>query len=506
MVQIRKRWPILTALGIAITYGANNYQLAGIENLRLEPRANRTASSNPNAGFDMSEFGRQLQNDRFFGQTGQDNSAFANIPPWEDMLSVAEKFAIWEDRSKTPAATPPPTRNDLSLPGALPIPLPGNLPSTSFQANAPNAFAAAQPANDMAANNWATNQLLAKRLPSTGASNTPGSFAQDLTAAFPGMTTPRDASGQPITSQPHNDFSRSVPSGSLIQKPVARAADFFGTAATNSTSTNRMRIASFNLGGFGPAKMAKPHVMELLVSILRQYDVIALQSVQSTRDDVLPMIVERLNQSGRSYDYLVGPRVGRDGQREQFAFVFDTSRLETDRFQLYTVDDPEEIMTFDPLVAWFRCKGVAAENAFTFSLVNMHIDPAVAYQEQALLPNLINAIESDGRNEDDWILLGDFAGSTSALTSLHSDAVRFAIQDIPTDVAGERMLDTILFSSRGTAEFTGRSGAFDFLRKHNLSLESALEVSSHMPVWAEFSTIEGAEPGRIAPVDSDRVF
>lgn len=72
--------------------------------------------------------------------------------------------------------------------------------------------------------------------------------------------------------------------------------------------------------------------------------------------------------------------------------------------------------------------------------------------------------------------------------------VRFAVSDIPTDVAGTQMLDTLLFSSRSTTEFTGRAGAFDFLRKYNLSMEQALESSQHMPVWAEFSCFEGADP------------
>ena len=44
---------------------------------------------------------------------------------------------------------------------------------------------------------------------------------------------------------------------------------------------------------------------------------------------------------------------------EQFAFIFDTQRVETDRFQLYTIDDPEDLVTREPLVAWFRVKGVA---------------------------------------------------------------------------------------------------------------------------------------------------
>ncbi len=65
------------------------------------------------------------------------------------------------------------------------------------------------------------------------------------------------------------------------------------------------------------------------------------------------------------------------------------------------------------------------------------------------------------------------------------------------------MLDEILFSGPATVEFNGKVGVYDFLRQHNLSLEQALEVSDHLLIWAEFSAIEGAEPGRIAPVSTD---
>jgi hypothetical protein len=275
-------------------------------------------------------------------------------------------------------------------------------------------------------------------------------------------------------------------------------------AATNSGAVvsrpATLRIASFHVPGLGPTKLAKAHVFEILVRVLRKFDVVALQGIQSSRDDILPLIVERLNQSGRAYDYVIGPRVGRSGMQEQFAFVFDTARLETDRFQLYTVEDPEDLITREPLVAWFRARGIASQHAFTFSMINVDIEPTRADRERQILPNLISAIEQDGRREDDWILLGNFAGGDAELHALASRGVRLALVGVPTTIDGSRMLDGITFPGTATVEFTGKAGAFDFLRQFNLTLEQALEVSEHMPIWAEFSTHEGADPGRLAPV------
>ena len=36
------------------------------------------------------------------------------------------------------------------------------------------------------------------------------------------------------------------------------------------------------------------------------------------------------------------------------------------------------------------------------------------------------------------------------------------------------------------------------MKEFNLTLEDALSVSDHLPVWAEFNTYEGGQPGRLA--------
>lgn len=303
----------------------------------------------------------------------------------------------------------------------------------------------------------------------------------------PGLERPRPSDAGHTGLTPNSQKSMKVPPGLMA-----------GTAAMGDQVPS-IRIASFCVQGLGATQLSKPNVVETLVSILRQFDVVALQGVQSDRDDILPMLVERLNQSGRRYDYVIGPRVGEEN-RQQFAFVFDTKRIETDRYQLYSIDDPENLMAYEPLVAWFRCKDARSEHAFTFSLVNLRVHPAKAPREQEFLSNLIHAVVNDGRREDDVILLGDFGGNTSAISSLRVDSVRHAIRDVPTDVSGERMLSGIILPAQATCEYTGRSGVLDFLRKYNLSLERALEISPQMPVWAEFYVLEGAQPGRVAPV------
>ena len=229
--------------------------------------------------------------------------------------------------------------------------------------------------------------------------------------------------------------------------------------------------------------------------MIRQFDVIALQHIQSKQHNIVPELLDKVNQGDRRYDYCIGPRVGTDSNQQQFAFLFDTDRVETDRPQLYTVDDPQALMEFDPLVGWFRCKAVPSDKAFTFTLVNVRLDPLSNGKELKLLPDLIRSVRQDGRSEDDIILLGNFGYSDSEMQSLRNAGMIFALEGIPTTVTGEAMLDNLVFPGRATDEFTGRTGVVDFLRQLNLSIDQAYQISTHMPIWAEFFATEGGSPG-----------
>lgn len=268
-------------------------------------------------------------------------------------------------------------------------------------------------------------------------------------------------------------------------------------AKTSTTSAepplrkvDSIRVASFNIQVFGEQKINNPQVMPIIVEILRNFDVIAIQEIRS-QQDIMPLLIDMLNADGRfHYDYVIGPRLGRSHSKEQYAFVFDRSTIEVDRTQLYTVDDPDDLLHREPLVGWFRAR--AGEPAFTFSLVNVHTDPDEVDRELDVLDDVFYAVRDDARREDDVIMLGDFNANDSHLGQLGQipGLVRVVINS-PTNTRGTAQYDNILFHQTATSEFTARGGVFDFLRHYNLSLEQALAVSDHLPVWAEFSVYEG---------------
>jgi deoxyribonuclease-1-like protein len=276
------------------------------------------------------------------------------------------------------------------------------------------------------------------------------------------------------------------------------------SAPVNSSQAS-IRIASFNIQVFGRSKLDKPAVMQTITHIVRQFDVIAIQEIRSRDDDILPQFVEMLNAGGRHYDFVIGPRLGRSVSKEQYAFVFDQQTIEVDRNQLYTINDPSDALHREPFVGWFRARAAPSDQAFTFSLINIHTDPDEVQEEVNVLDDVFAAVRNDGRQEDDAILLGDLNADDKHLGQLGRMANFFpVISGVATTVTGKKQYDNLIFDRLATTEFTGRAGVLDFLREYNLSADAAKEVSDHLPIWAEFSVFEGGQPGRIAARPGDR--
>lgn len=264
-----------------------------------------------------------------------------------------------------------------------------------------------------------------------------------------------------------------------------------------------IRIATFNLQVFGVSKLEKPQVMDIIVRAIRQFDVVAIQEVRAQQQDVVPQLVELLNVGGRHYSYVLGPRQGRTESKEQYAYLFDETTLEVDRTKGYTIKDPDDVLHRPPLVACFRSRGPPPDQAFTFTLVNVHTDPDEVSDEMNRMDDVLYSVRADGRGEDDVILLGDFNTDDHHLGELGRVAgLTAALSGQNTNTRQTSQLDNLFFELPATSEYTGRSGVFDFLRHDNLTLEQALQVSDHLPVWAEFSRVEGGSSTAVAAAPS----
>ena len=253
-----------------------------------------------------------------------------------------------------------------------------------------------------------------------------------------------------------------------------------------------IRIASWALEGFNPTKLANPIARRNLIRVIRQFDIVALQQVSSQERDLIPRIADEANEAGRHYDYVMSDLTGPRDSPEQLAFIFDTGRVQVDRSQTYTVDDPNDNLLYDPLVAWFQTVQPTQDYAWTFSLVNVRVDLGHAREEVALLPNIMAAVRMDGRGEDDVVMTGLFqADDAYLLPTIAGDDVRAAVRSVPTDIFGRHQTSNILMDTKLTSEYIGRGGAFDFVRAYTLNTAEAQTITSHLPVFAEFTANEG---------------
>jgi len=295
-----------------------------------------------------------------------------------------------------------------------------------------------------------------------------------------------------------------IPALDKIAQLIPRATTAPGTEPETAAPPverrgGTIRVASFNIQVFGTSKLANPRVMSVLAEVVRRFDVVAIQEVRSKTQDVIPRFVDQINSTGRHYDFVIGPRLGRTASTEQYTFVFDSASIEIDRSALYTVSDPDDLLHREPLVGWFRVRGPPPEQAFTFSLINIHTDPDETGQELNQLDDVFRSVRDDGRGEDDVILLGDLNVDDHHLGQLGQVSdIRWVLSGIPSNTLGKKLYDNILFTQNATTEFTGRAGVFDLLREFNLTMDEALKVSDHMPIWAEFSVYEGGQAGRVA--------
>lgn len=252
-----------------------------------------------------------------------------------------------------------------------------------------------------------------------------------------------------------------------------------------------IRIASFNIQVFGQSKMDKPLVTQILARIVRQFDVVAIQEIRSQDQTLMDEFVSLVNAGDAHYAYVIGTRQGRTASKEQYAYIYNADRIRVNEKWTYTVIDKYDKLHRPPFVAHFQTMSPSSENPFSFSLINIHTDPDETDQELNVLDDVYRVVANDGSQEDDVILLGDLNVDDQHLGELGRVAdLMWTVSKTPTNTRKSKQYDNILFSRHRSQEFTGNSGVYDFQKRFKLSEKEALEVSDHLPVWAEFQISE----------------
>lgn len=312
-----------------------------------------------------------------------------------------------------------------------------------------------------------------------------------------------------------NDSNQSFLGENASSKGVA------AQLASGPNVTNVIRLAVFKLNPSAPfINHAEP--VRLMAEICRQYDVVALQCLNRSDTTWVKRITDQMNRlgavglqhrlasgGGPRSDYIAISDRGRREGSTQTVIIFNRQTIQLDQSKWYVVDDPDNMFKHDPMVAWFRTRGVPPQRAFTFSMVCMEIDDQNPRKELSQMGLLMRTIRNDGRGEDDIILVGDFQADDRGLDAIRNQAgLGWVVTNHFTNVARDRQYDNIVFSETPTTEFTGRGGCLDFAQQYGLQPIDAAAVAQRLPIWAEFSVFENGQddkaiPGRIASLPTE---
>ena len=256
-------------------------------------------------------------------------------------------------------------------------------------------------------------------------------------------------------------------------------------AATAST----IKIATFNIKVFGKAKASKPDVMAELASIVRKYDIVAVQEIKDKPGNVPTLFLTEINSDGSAYTVIVSERTGLQDDdktsQEQYAYYLNTETLHVIEDVGLFDDSSADLFQREPYIARF---GVNVGN-FTFALVTIHTKPERAVAETKALNDALIWAKAQLPDEDDFIALGDFNASCTYASP--SDFVGSPIRDdyiwiVPDDAdtnfstTNACAYDRIVMTEDTEEDYADNFGV-------DTSVSSSA-VSDHFPVWAEFHT------------------
>ena len=383
------------------------------------------------------------------------------------------------------AASPPPLPVSLAPP--LPVSLPPPLPvyaTPSVPAYAPLPVYAPPPVTAYAAPVPAPAALplpLPVPLPVPAAS----------TALAPPTSLPPMPTLPPSRAMPSQAALPPAPPAAPANAPSAAPAAAPASGPAGGKPTDAITICSFNIQVFGESKISKPQVVDVLTKVVRKFDIVAIQEVRAKSDSVIPQFLSAINADGSRYQFVIGPRLGRTVSKEQYTFIYDSTRIEVDPSSVGTSPNPGDRLHRPPLHARFRVRANPPESGFSFWLVDTHTDPDEVSTEVNALADVFMEMKALRPDEDDVILMGDFnAGPPQFGKIKQIPGVGWAVSGVTTNTRRSKTYDNLIFDTRTTTEYTGRWGVLDLQNTFGLSIDKALEVSDHNPVWAAFRPLE----------------
>jgi hypothetical protein len=323
------------------------------------------------------------------------------------------------------------------------------------------------------------------------------SSATTASVVPPRNTLPQSAPPPSATADNVDDVAQDAPTGGPDEphREVAPNDALF----MPPTGPGVLRIGSFNMLHVGE-RAEKDY--KKLARIVGQFDlcgVLELENEQALRDLTAAL--------GPGFRHVISEREAGDPARkgtfEYYGFVYRSSKVAPFDGPVGFFPDEDGIFSREPFFASFR------SGKFDFTMTLLHAESpgnsSRLTRELEHLPDVFRYVRELDTNEDDVLLAGDFNRSPSTASGhvtpawrafldlprascVIPDSALTSLSSNPTGFANH--YDEICFAVDATREFTGASGAFDFVAAMFDGRNNPAKklVSDHLPIWAEFRT------------------
>lgn len=323
----------------------------------------------------------------------------------------------------------------------------------------------------------------------------------------PEADEPLSAPALPENTAPQ-ESSRSTSIGTNVTTDSVNGAAPFLPKPIQKDDRNPLRlvefpdallVASFNIDPWNEEDMKQPKLLQELISVMAQFDFIAVQGFKTNNMAMLEDLAQKLSAAAnRKYDFVAATGKMQTTPNDPVqAFFYDTTKVETDPNTVCCIGKYRQPFAFPPLVAKFRAKKAPAEQAFTFYAVNLDLYPLKEAQEFAHLPEIIQTVHqmqpTGTPKEDDFLFFGHFGPNPEVLQKAQKDfcsKMKWSNSE-PTNTWRTYMTvsENILFCAKETSECTDGCGGIWRLDKH-FKRDDGIPFDFH-PVWLKLSIYEG---------------
>ncbi|XP_053936616.1 deoxyribonuclease-1-like [Cuculus canorus] len=293
------------------------------------------------------------------------------------------------------------------------------------------------------------------------------------------MSLPINASAAPSPSRDFGRHQRMAASKRVLLLLVAALLLHVAVA---------LRISAFNIKQFGEAKMEKKEVADIIVEILKKYDISVVQEVRDSRLVAVNKLMAELNSGPTAlYSYISSDPLGWTTYKERYLFIYRSDKVSVlDSYQILN----QSAFSRGPFIVKFSSQTTQVKE---FVMVPLHSKPADAVKEIDALYDVYTDLTENSNN--DVLFLGDFNAGCSYVkdadwpkirlrTNVSCDWLITDNDDTTVTATSHCPYDRIVACGTVLRQNITPNSAkiYNFELAFGLTNKKALEVSDHFPV------------------------